>query len=239
MEMMTRTAVLFGCLLMAAIGFGQKMDPFDAHVADYRLLISKQVQAEVGITSGQRAGLNSAADHERAVAAPYLQQLQKQGKTENDLATDTKYQGFLLELHDKALGLLSPGQLKRLRELTLQRLDVSGLCDVMVAKRLNMSVPQLTKVRSIFSDAVKRSSTIVNAVERQVLLPYKDMRVKTKAEATALNDRVLKERNEALKKKKPELDQIEKQTKRQLEAVLSTKQLAAYKSLQGKTFNPK
>jgi len=99
-----------------------------------------------------------------------------------------------------------------------------------------MSVAQLTKVRAIYGDGVKKSSTIVKQVERQVALPYKDVRVKTQTEAYALNQRLMKERGDALKKHQAEFDRIEKETKRNVEAVLTAKQWAAYHALQGKKF---
>jgi len=78
--------------------------------------------------------------------------------------------------------------------------DIVACLDVVVAKKLGMSVAQLTKVRSIYGDGVKRSSEFVKQVERQVALPYKDVRVKTQAEAYALNQRLMKERSDMLKK---------------------------------------
>jgi hypothetical protein len=236
--MLTKSCVVLGCVLSAVVAVGQKGDSFDKHVADYRLLLSKKVQAEVGITVAQRAALNKAADHERQIAQPYLQQLQREGKNAQQLSSDQKYLGFLLELRDNVLGQLTAPQLKRLRELSLQAVDIGGVLDVVVAKRIGMSVAQLTKVRSIYGDGVKRSNAIVKAVEQKVTGPFINVRVKTQAEAKALNDRLIKDRDAELKKRQPEFDRLSKETKRSVEAVLTAKQLAEYHALQGKPFKP-
>jgi hypothetical protein len=236
--MMNRTCVVVGCLMVATVSFAQKGDSFDTHTADYRLLLSKKIQAEVGITAAQRDALNKAADHERAVATPYLQQLQKEGKDESFLRTDPKYAGFLLELRNNVFAQLSAAQLKRLRELTLQSVDIGGVLDVIVAKKIGMSVDQLTKVRAIYDEGVKKSSAIVKQVDAKVLTPYKDVHARTQTEQKALNTRLMSERSAELKKHKPEFDQIEKQTKGKVQTVLTPAQLAAYHALQGKPFKP-
>ncbi len=230
---------MIGCLSAAAIVCAQKMDSFDSHVADYRLLMAKKVQVEVGLTEAQRAKLNSAAEHERTVAKPYLAELQKAGKDPATLSTDQKYLGFLMELRDNCLKVLTPSQLKRLGQLSLQSVDIGGVLDVVVAKKIGMSVPQLTKVRSIYGDSVKKSSAIARQVDEGVAANFKNVRVKTQAEAAAINERITKERTDGLKKRQPELDKIALQTKNAMQAVLTAKQLAAYKGLQGKIFAPK
>jgi len=228
----------FGFVILASIAMAQKGDTFDQHVADYRLLMSKKVQKEVGVTEAQRKRLNDAADHERKVAEPYLMQFQQQRKDPSTLNTDQTYLGFLMDLRNNVLAVLTPGQVKRLGELSLQSVDVGGVLDVVVAKKIGMSVAQLTKARAVYADGVKKSAAVFDQIKRQVAVPYKNMRVKTQAEAKALNERIMKDRNDALKKKKPELDGLAKETKRKVEAVLTTKQLAAYHALQGKPFNP-
>src|ERR1019366_6847049 len=131
-------------------------------------LLSKKIQKEVGITEAQRKRLNDAADHERTIAQPYLQQLQREGKDASSLNTDQKYLGFLIELRDNCLAALSPSQIKRLGELSLQSVDIGGILDVVVAKQIGMSVAQLTKARAVYAEGVKRSSGIVKEIERQV-----------------------------------------------------------------------
>lgn len=237
--LMNRSCLVVGSLFLASICIAQKGDSFDKHVADYRLLMSKKVQAEVGITVAQRTALNKAADDERKIAQPYMEQLQREGKDASVLRNDQKYLGFLMELRENILKQLTPSQLQRLRELTLQSVDIGGVMDVVVAKRIGMSVDQLTKVRKVYEDGINASSSIVKKVEQQVAQPFKDVHVKTQAEAKSLNDRLMKERSQALEKHKGEFDRIEKETKHKVESVLTAKQLAAYRALQGKTFNVK
>ena len=227
--------VLAGALL-TGLCYGQKADPFDLEIADYRLLISKKVQTEVGITSAQRALLNQKADAERALVMPYIQQQQKLGKTEASLQRDPKYLGFVRDFRNQTLSVLSPAQAKRLRELSLQSVDLGGALNATVAKRIGMSPAQLTKARSAFESGVKQSQAIVLAVNREVIAQYNNKHVKTQAEANALNAEIEKKRQTGMRMKEPELKRIQDQTNRQVLAVLTAKQLAAYRALQGKPF---
>jgi len=225
--------------MLASVSFGQKADPFDLHVADYRLLLSRKIQTEVGISLAQRDQLNKLADAERAKAMPYLKEFQKTHSSANDLQRDKTYQGFLAEMRSKVLAVLNPGELKRLRELSLQSVDLGGVMDVIVSTRIGMSPSQLAKARQVFSAGIQRSQAIITAVNNQVIAQYNQTKVKSAAEAKALNATIEKQRQEGLKKHDPELHQIELETKRQIEAVLTPKQLAAYRALEGKPYSLK
>jgi len=230
---------LFSSLFVAALCFGQKVDSFDMKVADYRLLLSRKVQAECGVNEAQRARLNKVADQEKAKIEPYLAQVQKEGRSQDSLRTDKTYLGMLDELRLRVLEQLSLPQLKRLRELTLQSIDIRGILNVTVADKIGMSAAQLKKVRDIFSAYVKASTAIIKDVNQGIASKYKNTKVQTQAEAKSLNDSMNRQRDEELKKHKPQFDKLEKETKRDIDAVLSAKQLAAYQALQGKPFNPK
>ena len=237
--MIIKTGLVLAALLSSAAAFSQKMDAFDGHVADYRLLHYPGVEAEIHVSTAQRAQMNAAQDRERTIVNAYLVQVQRTGKSAQELARDPKYLGFLMDLQHAILSTLSPPQLKRLRELSLQAVGVAGVLDVIVSKRIGMSDVQLKKARTVYGDAVKRERVIVGLVNRQVQAKYMTTRVATETEKKALNDRMQRDREAAMKTKKPELDQIEAQTKRDLKAVLTAKQLAAYQALQGKMFLPK
>jgi len=102
-----------------------------------------------------------------------------------------------------------------------------------------MSPSQLAKARQVFSAGIQRSQAIITAVNNQVIAQYNQTKVKSAAEAKALNATIEKQRQEGLKKHDPELHQIELETKRQIEAVLTPKQLAAYRALEGKPYSLK
>lgn len=232
---MFRSGVFFSGLLLVAMGFGQRMDFFDSHVADYRLLQSKKVQADVGITVAERAKLNEVAVRERAVAVPYEQQLQKEGKTAAELDRDPKYLGMVADLGQKLLGVLTPGQVKRLRELTLQRAGLVGTTNVVVAKKLGMTVDQLTKVRAALQEGMRRSSPIMQMINERITAPYKNVHPKSQAEVDDINRKLSQETQVAIKNN-ADLVRIDKETKAKFDSVLSAKQLATYKALQGKPF---
>lgn len=224
---------------MSGVAFGQKPDPLDLEIADYRLLLSKKVQAELGITVAQRDAMNKRSEAEKTRVLPYLQQMQKEGKSEVMLQKDPKYIGFAREFRSQTLSVLSAPQLKRLREISLQSVDLGGVLNESVSKQIGMSPTQLAKARGIFQVGVKQSQDIVLAVNKAVISQYNNKHVKTQAEATALNAEIEQKRQAGMRGRERELARIQDQTNQQVLAVLSAKQLAAYRALQGKPFKAK
>ncbi len=238
--MMKKSSFVLSGLLVAAVSFGQTGESFDFHVADFRLLTSKQIQAEVGITVAERATLNKFADAHKAAIQDYEKALVKQGKDPSKLTMDDPMlQGLQMKLPDPVQKHLTLAQLKRLRELSLHAVAMGGVLDVIVSKRIGMSADQLKKARTIYGGAVQRSQKITIDVRNQVLAPYRGVKPKTQIEAQNLNHRITGEYQAAMEKRSPEMKAIEAQTKKAIQAVLTSKQLAAYKELQGKPFKPK
>jgi hypothetical protein len=226
-------------LLLSGVAFGQKPDPFDIEVSDYRIMLSKKVMVELGITAAQKAALNKKSEAERLKVLPYVQQMQKEGKSEAMLQRDPKYIGYVREFRTQTLSVLTAPQLRRLRELSLQSVDLGGVLNESVSKRIGMSPDQLKRARTVFQKGVKQSQDIVLAVNRAVISQYNNKHVKTQAEATALNAEIEQKRQAGIKGKERELLYIQDQTNKQVLAVLTAKQLAAYRALQGKPFKAK
>ncbi len=235
--MMRFPAILSGVVLAAA-GFGQKADSFDSQVADLQLLQSRQIQADMGVSVAERGKLQKIADSEEAAAQVYIRQLAKQGKSATDMNKDPRVVQLAVKLRDDIFAALAPAQLRRLRELTLQRMGPVGLTNVVVAKRLGLSVDQLTKVRAAYKDGLTKSGIVLQQINATVYGPYRNMHPKTREEANALNAKIMQERTAEIKKH-PELGVIEKETKKRIESVLTGKQLAAYTALQGKPYAQK
>jgi hypothetical protein len=234
-----KVSVFVACCFVSSLSFGQKMDSFDEHVADYRLLQSKKIQAEMGITEAQRSKLNAIANAQRAEVIPYLQQLQKQGKTSSELESDQKYLGYVLKYRNEFLLALSPKQLQRLRELSLQNVDLAGALDIIVSKRIGMTADQLKRARDAYGVGMKQSQAIMMQVNQVVTGPYKNVKVTSQAQAKSINEAMQKAQAIEVKKHEPEITRIQAETKKRILAVMTPKQIAAYRALQGKKFSQK
>ncbi len=234
-----KASVLAACVLATSISFAQKMDSFDEHVADYRLLQSKKIQVEVGISEAQRTRLNEIATAQRTEVVPYLQQLQKQGKTSAELDSDPKYLAYIFKYRTQFLMALNPRQLQRLRELSLQNVDVVGALDIVVSKRIGLSADQLKRARDAYGVGVKKSQAIMMQVNQIVTGPYKNVKVTTQAQAKTINEAMQKAQTAEIKKRQPEITRVQLETKNSILAVFTSKQISAYRALQGKAFSPK
>ncbi|MDR3690185.1 MAG: hypothetical protein P4L46_12450 [Fimbriimonas sp.] len=231
--------VLLACSI-SAIALCQKMDPFDFHVADIRLITDKRIQSEIRLAPAQITMMNALADENRRKLRAYQEQVAKAGRDPNRIPdTDPILQKTYLELKQQVLSHLSPAQLKRIRELTLQSVGLSGMLDAVVAKRVGLSEAQLKKAIQIYTKGSNASHQIELKVREEVIAPYKTIRPKTQQEAQALNDKIGALLRAAMAKRQPEIKKIALQTRKEFESVVSPSQLAAYKALGGKTFKPK
>ncbi len=228
--------VLLGVLAVVT-AYAQAMDPFDSHVADFRLLVNKKVQADIGLTKPQIVLLNQYADQNRTKIRAYQDQISRAGQDPRKISdNDPTLLKYFLELQGQVLSHLTKAQLRRLRELTLQSVGMRGMLDTVVSKKLGMTDAQLTKARKVFEKGALANQKITQAVYAQVIAPYKNVHPKTQAEEQKLNDQVRKQYDAALAKRKSEIEQLAKQTKKEFESVVTPKQLAAYKALGGKPF---
>jgi len=231
------TILLAVCL--SAASFASQMDPFDSHVADFRILTDKRVQSELGVTKNQILTMNKYADANRARLQAYESELKRQGKdlrtvNQNDPTVMKNY----LELQQNVLSTLSPAQLRRLRELTLQRVGLRGMLDSMVARRIGLSDSVLKKAREAFDEGNRKNNAISQSVYNKVIEPYRSRQPKTQAEAQAMSEQVRKEYEAALSTHSAEIKQLATQTRKSFEAVVGTKPIAAYNVLKGKIFVP-
>ena len=229
-------SVFLGGLAVVS-AYAQAMDPFDSHVADFRLLVNKNVQADIVLTKPQIALLNQYADQNRTKIRAYQDQVARSGKDPRKISdSDPVLLKYFLELQGQVLAHLTPMQLRRLRELTLQSVGMRGMLDAAVSKRIGMTDVQLTKARKVFEKGALENQKISQAVYAKVIEPYKNTHPKTQAEEQALSDRIRKEYEAALAKRAPEIQKLAKQTKAEFDTVVTPKQLAAYKALGGKPF---
>lgn len=220
-------------LLLAALAGAQgKLDVFDAHCADIMLLQAKPVQTTLGITLAQRERMNKHADnHRRELAALEAQTKGKKIDPRPQLLS------YYNELKKNVLAELTPAQVRRLREISLQRVGDAALCDKDVAARIGVSDAQLQKIQGIYSEGVQQFSKLEQGTLQKVLAPYKGRVAKTKEEAAKLNAEVRTKLEAAKKSISPQMDKLRASYRARMLAVLTSSQKAAYESLRGKPFH--
>lgn len=219
--------------------FGQGLaDDFDYHVASLVLLQVKEVQKEVGISEAQRKKLNTHAEWHKGQLKAYADQLDKQATAlKKDVPPDeAKLQSLFAELKKRAFKELTPAQLKRLREVSLQQLGFSALNDSVVAKKVGLNDDQLTRVRKTFELGFNEAAGIERDAVQSAVKPYQDKKPKDEAE----RDKIMKEAEEkaegARKKVSTRVDQIREFTRTKIMGILTPEQRNKFEALKGKPF---
>jgi hypothetical protein len=215
-----------------------KMDEFYFHAADVALLQMKPVQKEIGVTEAQRKRMNDFADVHRGRLKTLEEQYKKSKKDPREAAKDPKLVGFFYELKLNVMRALKPAQLKRLGEISLQRVGLAALTDEIVGKKVGMSMAQVEKMRKAFRDGGQKYAAAEKAAAEPVLAKYKDKRVKDQKEAEAMQKAFNSDLGAAMKKAGPKLVGIKSAAEKSMKALLTPQQLAKYQALLGKKFNP-
>ena len=231
-------------LLTIAIGIGAMVqaqpDPFDYHCADVILLQAKEVQKELAITEAQRKKMNDSADTHRTRLTTYQAQ-QRAAKTKDTREqSQTKLKGYFDELKRGVFTSLSGAQLKRLRELTLQRAGLLALLDDVVAKRIGLTGASHDKFRKTFADGAKEASDIERANLKPIFDKWESkMRAaKTVDERKKIEAQMRPELESAGKKVGPQIQKLQNDTRVKLVGMLSAAQKSAWQALLGKPFKP-
>jgi hypothetical protein len=226
-------------LALTAVGVAQ-MDPFDYHCADVVLLQAKPVQVELTVNEAQRKKMNDAAETHRTRLTTYeAQQKAAKVKDTRDQA-QVKLKGYFDELKRGVFGSLTATQLKRLRELTLQRAGLLALLDEKVATKIGLTGAPYTKFRTTFSDGAKQAQ----AIERTNLKPIFDkyeprMRAaKSDADRKSIEGQMRPELEAAGKKIAPQIQKLQADTQQRLVAMLTATQKSAWQALLGKPYKP-
>lgn len=217
-------------LLAAPVAQAQRLDPFDSHCADIVILQAKEVQKDLGITEAERKQMNVFADRHRAA----LEQLQKTKTTQQNL--QQQVMNLLQQLKNNVLGTLTPAQVRRLREITLQRVGLASLCDPAVAKRLGMSDAQLKRLQSTYQEGARKFAETERATIEPVLAPYKGKTAKTEAEAKRMNAEVQAKLAAVRPKLQPRLEAIRADYNKRMRGILTSSQWNGYNALRGRPF---
>ncbi len=231
-----KRSLLFAISALALSSVASAQIDFDKRASDVGLLQSKAIQTEVGITAAQRDKMNLAAEAHRKRLEAYQKQLQALGTMTPD---KTRLLGFFETLKNDVFAVLTPPQIKRLRELTLQRLGMVSLTDPQVAKKVGLSSAQIDKLKAAFEAGRTKFVTLQQGTANQILAPYKNRKPTSQAEATSLRAEVDGKMKAASLKIKPQLEAIGKETDASMLAVMTPAQKSAWTALKGKSFKPK
>ena len=87
-----------------------KMNSFDLHVASIKVLQQRDVQADMGVTTAQRARMEKYADGYNSELAAYIASLRKQNKGNVQLP-DKTVETMLARLKQNVMAVLEPEQL--------------------------------------------------------------------------------------------------------------------------------
>lgn len=232
---------LFLPLLMASAAIASaQVDPFDYHCADVILLQAKPVQTELKVTEAQRGKMNDAAAAHKTRLTTYQAQQQAAKTKDTQQQTATKLKGYFDELKKGVFTSLNATQLKRLREITLQRAGLLALLDDLVAKKINFTGPNYATFRTTFSNGAKEAGNIERAGLKPIFDKYEGRMkaAKTPDERKQIEGQMRPELEAAGKKIAPQIQSLQSETQKKLVGLLTPAQKTAWQALLGKPFNP-
>lgn len=231
--------VLVAAALATSSAAQASQDPFWFHCADVALLQAKEIQADIKLSTAQRDRMNTFAKRHQDRVVALGKEYEAKKKTQEDLGKDPRLVGYFLELKKNVMGQLSATQLKRLGQISLQRLGVASLMDDKVGAKVGLSKTQIANLRTAFQSGGKKYSTAEQAAVQPVINRYKDKKPKDQKAAEALQKQFQAEMQAAMKKAAPNLLKIKSATEKSMAAILSAKQKATYQALLGPAFKPK
>lgn len=233
--MKKRLVLIVLAMLSVVVAYAQaKFDVFDEHCANITLLQSKAVQNEIKLTESQRSRLNVHAQWHRSQLEALDKLASEKKLNENAPEIRNRLDQVFDTMKERCLGELTAVQVKRLRELTIQQLGESSLCDPVVAKKVGMSAGQLQKMQATYKDGARKFSEIEREEAQRVLLPYKDIKPKDEADARRLQQEVQGKLAAAGARIRPKLQGIRKNYADLMLALLTPPQKKAYLLIRGK-----
>jgi Spy/CpxP family protein refolding chaperone len=171
------------------------------------LLNAPTVQKDLNLTDDQKAKIKQAAEKSRAAMRELVSKMGNMGDaTDEERAEMRKKMQAQQEESRKAVSdVLQPEQLKRLKEIALQRMGTGALSDKDVQKELKLTDEQIAKIKSIGEEAMKKMGELFSAG------PGGDM--------------------DAMRKK---MEEMRKDTEAKLTNVLTAEQKTALETMKGK-----
>lgn len=210
---------------------------FDEHVADIAILQPRAVQNDLGITEKQRAELNRAANRQAKDVQAFLEEQKKKGVNPNSISPDNKrIVAFREELKASVVKTLTPAQLRRLREITLQARGYAELLDPVVQRRLSITSAQLGKIRAALEEFAKFAQQSSQDAYMGVRAQYQNVRPKDQADTDRLNKQFGEQVRAAMDAIRPKIQAAHVKMDQRVEAVLTREQRSNWIALLGKSF---
>lgn len=231
---MTKLFTVPFTLALAALAMAQTS--FDREVCDITLLQTKEVKQELKVTDAQRSRMNAASAGYNAVAKRVEEKMRK---NQEPSEADKKQ---MSEQFDKmriaVLNVLNEGQIRRLREISLQTAGLIALTDPAVIRKVGLSQAQVTKVKNYLKTSYEAAGDLTKQVQEKVAKEFKNRNPKTDAEKRKLADQYTKRMKEEMAKITPKLEKIRSDGRANIMKTLSEGQRTIWNSLLGKPFNP-
>lgn len=236
--MISKMRVLTILGLLGTAVMAHAFDDFDNKVANIDVLRDKNVQKELGITEGQRKTMNVFADAYSKANQDKVLEYQK-AKKQPDTAFQKFSFGEYVKLRNGVLKSLSPGQIKRLRELTLQAAGPRALLDKAVADKVGIPTAEWSKFRTAISEGDQKVAKIKKAVSDKIQAKYKDQKQpKSKKEADALRAKLNADLAAEMKTHESEMRTAVTTSEEKTSKIITKKYLDSLKALMGKPFVP-
>jgi hypothetical protein len=231
-------AVLFVAIIASAtLAFGR--DEFDLKVANIDVLRDRAVQDEIGITEGQRTTLNKYADAFSKGNQAKIDEYKK-AKKQPDAALQKFTMNAFITLRTNVLKSVSDGQLKRLREITLQIAGPRAILDPVVAKRVGLTDAEYQAFKKAIIDGDTKIAKIKGEIGKKIQLQFKNVKKpKTKEEADAINKKVNAAVEVESKKRASEFRKISAESDSKVGKIVNKTYLERLRALMGKPFEPK
>ncbi len=162
-----RILALAGLAGLAALALAQS-GGFDAYASNITILMDRKVQEEIGVNESQREKLNVHADWfnkgREKLAKEFSEAQKKDKEAKPPMEAAAKMEE---DFKTRVIKDLSQGQLKRLREITLQATGPIVLLDDRVSKEIGMTQAQVAKLRK----AHEAGQALGAMIERRALAP--------------------------------------------------------------------
>jgi hypothetical protein len=220
---------------IAGAAFAQ--DKFDFSVANIEILRDKGAQKDIGITEGQLKTLNGYADKFSKTTKAKSDEYQK-AKKKPDAAWQKFFTGEYITLRTNVLKSLSPGQLKRLREITIQAAGPRAIMDKQVALKVGLTEADHKKIVAAIIEGDKKVAKIKQEIGAKVGPKYKDKKPKTKEEADKLQKQLNDDLGKEMSKRSNEINAIAKAQDGKVKAIVKEVHLKRLQDLMGKPFKP-
>jgi hypothetical protein len=223
-------------LASATLGFAQA-ESFDAYASNLALLQDKRIQTELGITEAQRKTLNSHAEWYNAQTAS-VQKAAPNAKTQaQQQELSKRLQSLMGQMKTRCLKVLTRGQTKRLRELSLQLQGPAVLLDDRVAKEVGANADQLKKMRALYEGNIKKVSAMQERTFRPIAQKYeKQAKGKSGEALKKIQEAMNKEMQSAQVRVQPQVQALAADTRNGILKLLTPAQRTKMQTLMGKPF---